>query len=349
MTAVENIPKLMKATKLYGAMDLRLDEFPIPALKPRQVLLKVNAIGICSSGLKMLKDPERIEKAFWDIPGFPGHETSAEVINIGAEVDRFTMGDRVVPTGGPTCGYCISCRKGAFRFCENQDFGSIEYMSFGEYMIANVDTLLPIPAGLSDEGASFAEPLGCCIASVEKCSLNPGDFAAIIGAGTMGLLHLQLFLSMGARVLVVEPDEGRREFARIQGADLSVEPDEAKDTILDHTNGRGAQAVVIAAGVGKAVELGFDLVFSGGTLMLFAGIWPSTTIQIDPNLIHYKQINVTGSVGALMIDFEKALALMNNGAVDVAPMISETYPLDEIMEAHRASERSDTYKVIVKP
>jgi threonine dehydrogenase-like Zn-dependent dehydrogenase len=202
---------------------------------------------------------------------------------------------------------------------------------------------------LSDEEASFAEPLGCCIASVEKCSLDPGGVAAIIGAGTMGLLHLQLFLGMGARVLVVEPDEGRRDFAQMQGADLRVEPAEAKDAILDHTNGRGAQTVVIAAGTGRAVELGFDLVSSGGTLMLFAGIWPATTIQLDPNLIHYKQINVTGSVGALMVDFEKALALMNNGAVDVASLISETFPLDEIMEAHRASERNDTYKVIVKP
>ncbi len=342
-----NSKKLMRATQLYGPMDLRLDKFPVPEPKSGQVLLQVNAVGVCPSGLKMLKYPARIEQIFWKIPGFPGHETAAEIISLGADVDGFAPSDRVVPTGGPTCGHCHACRRGNFRFCENQDFGSIEYMSFGEYMICEADALLPIPAGLSDEEASFAEPLGCCVASVEKCSVGPGDFVVIIGAGTMGLLHLQLFRNMGARVLVVELDASRREFAKRLGAELSVSPTEAKASTLERTNVGGA--VVVATGVGSAVELGLDIVSPGGTLMLFAGVWPATKIQIDPNLIHYKQFSLTGSVGALMVDFERALALIYSGAVQVKALISETYPLKEVLDAHRASERNDTYKIIVEP
>jgi L-iditol 2-dehydrogenase len=344
-----NLPETMRAAKLYGPMDLRLEEFPIPDLKPGQVLIKVTAVGVCPSGLKMLKDPSRIEPAFWEIPGFPGHETAGEVVQLGLNVKNFSLGDRVVPTAGPTCGSCRACRRGQFRFCENQDISAIESMSFSEYMVCDAEALLQIPKSLDDEQASFAEPLGCCIASVESCSVAPGDFAVVLGAGTMGLLHLQILHSLGARVGIIEPDPSRREIAAELGAEIYLAPEQAKEGVNRWTANRGADTVIVAAGSVDAVKGGLELVADGGTVMLFAGIWPPTKIEIDPNEIHYRQFNLTGSVGALMVDFERALALLESGAVQVGAIISERYPLTAVLEAHYASERLDTYKVIVRP
>lgn len=344
-----NLPKTMHAAKLYGPMDLRLDQFPIPDLKPGQVLIKVTAVGVCPSGLKMLKGPSRIEPVFWEIPGFPGHETAGEIVQLGPDVEHFSVGERIVPTAGPTCGSCRACRRGHFRFCENQDFAAIQSMSFSDYMVCDAEALLLIPDSMSDEQASFAEPLGCCIASVNSCSVEPGDFIVVLGAGTMGLLHLQILRSLGAHVGIVDPDQARREMAAEFGAEICLAPPMAKERIHEWTADRGADVVIVAAGAPTAVEGSLELVADGGTLMLFAGIWPSTKIEIDPNDIHYRQFKLTGSVGALMVDFERALALMKSGAVQVDKIISERYPLTAVLEAHYASERMDTYKVIVRP
>lgn len=226
----------------------------------------------------------------------------------------------------------------------------MDYMSFAEYMACDADELLPIPDNLEDEQAAFAEPLACCVASMEKCAVRPGDDVVIFGAGTMGLLHLQLARAFGGRVIVLERDEMRCAFAAEMGASASLIADaDALSRVKALTGGRGAAAVIITTGSGQAIEQGFHYVAPGGTLMLFAGTWPATTIELDPNLIHYRQMQVTGSVGGLMVDFERALTLLAQGLVDVRPLISARYPLNEVLEAHQASESLTTYKVMVIP
>jgi L-iditol 2-dehydrogenase len=342
--------KKMRATKLMGPMDLSIETLPIPEITEGSVLLGISAVGVCPSGLKMLKDPSRIDEVFWDIPGFPGHETAAEVVEVGPGVEGLVPGDHVVPTGPPACGQCHFCRRGQLRFCKEKDFSKIENMSFADYMLCDAASLLPIAEGLGDEEACFAEPLACCVASVEKCSVRAGDTVIVVGAGTMGLLHVQILRSLGARPIVIEPNKNRRTFALEMGANLSLHPDpRAKDQIKEMTHGRGADAVIVTVGAAEAIQSAFDLVGPGGTLMFFAGTWPPTSVNLDPNLIHYQQMNVTGTVGTTAYDFERALALMAHGSVDVKPLISGRYPLQEIIQAHRASEELSTYKILVKP
>lgn len=344
------LPDTMQAAVLRGVMDMRVETFPMPQAAPGRVVLRIKAVGVCPSGLKLLKDPSRMPASFWNVPGVPGHETAAKIVAVGPGVTGYAVGDRVAPTGGPTCGRCHYCRRGLFRFCERQDFSKIDYMSFAEYMACDADALVRIPDSLSDEEASFAEPLACCVASVEKCSLRVGDDVVVIGAGTMGLLHVQLVRAAGARPIVVEPNKRRRASAMDMGAAESLPAGkDATARIQDLTGGRGAAAVIVAVGAAQAIESAFHFVAPGGTLMLFAGTWPPGTIAIDPNLIHYHQINVTGSVGGLMIDFERALALMASGAVNIKPLITARYPLDEVMQAHRELEAGTGYKVLVIP
>jgi L-iditol 2-dehydrogenase len=340
----------MQATILHGPMDLRLEAWPMPKATPGRVVLRVKVVGVCPSGLKMLKDPSRVPIALRHVPGMPGHETAAEIVSVGPGVSAFAVGDRVAPTGGPTCGRCHYCRRGLFRFCERRDFSDIDYMSFAQFMACDADALVRIPGTVSDEEASFAEPLACCIASLEKCSVQAGDDVVVIGAGTMGLLHLQLAQAVGARVIAVEPDERRRSFALKMGAAASIYPDQnTARQVRELTGGRGATAVIVAVGSVPAVESAFELVGPGGTVMLFAGTWPPATIALDPNKIHYPQISVTGSVGGLMVDFERAMALLASQAIEVNPLITARFPLSEIMEAHRTHEAATGYKVLVIP
>lgn len=347
---MKSLPQSMMATRFYGSMDLRVEAFPMPTATAGRVVLRIKAVGVCPSGLKMLKDASRVPEAFRRVPGFPGHETAAEVVEVGEGVTEFKPADRVVPSAGPTCGHCHACRRGRFRFCEQQDFDKADFMSFAEYMACDAEDLLPIPDNLQDEQAAFCEPLACCVASMEKCALQPGDNVVILGAGTMGLLHLQLARAHGGKVIVLEQDEGRRAFAAKMGAHAALLADQAAlSKVKALTGGRGAAAVIITAGSAQAIEQGFHHVAPGGTLMLFAGTWPATSIELDPNLIHYRQIQVTGSVGGLMVDFERALTLLAHGLVDVGPLISARYPLNKVLEAHRASESLSAYKVLVIP
>lgn len=344
------LPAMMRGSRFRGAMDMQIEEMPTPRATRGKVILRIKAVGVCPSSVKMLHDPSRIPGSLKDVPGFPGHETAAEVVEVGEGVSHVKIGDRVVPTSGPTCGHCHYCRRGLPRFCQEQDFSSIEMMSFVEYMACSARDLLPIPDSVDDEQASLAEPLGCCVASIQKCSLEPGDDVVVVGAGTMGILHVQLVRAIGARPIVVETDGGRLSFATEIGSCPGVIADEhTPGRIRDLTGGRGATAVIIAAGSAKAIESAFDYVGPGGTVMLFAGTWPPAQLSLDPNLVHYRQINVTGSVGALMVDYERALALMASGAVAVKPLITHRFPLSEVSKAHQTTLDRKGLKVVVVP
>lgn len=341
---------MMRATVLRGPMDLCVETFPLPQAAPGQVVLRVKAVGVCPSGLKLIREPERMPEAFWRAPGAPGHEVAAEVAAIGPGVAGFAVGDRVAPTGGPTCGSCHFCRRGLFRFCERQDFAVIQFMGFAEYMVCRADALVRVPAGVDDEAATFAEPLACCVASLDKCALHPGDDLVVLGAGTMGLLHVQLARALGVRVLVVEPDERRRAFALTMGAAHALrEGALVVEEVKALTGGRGAAAVVVAAGSAQAVERAVEFAGPGAAVMLFSGVWPRATVALDPNLIHYRQIVLTGSVGGLMVDFERALALLAGGRLEVRPLVTARFPLADVMAAHREHAAATGYKVLVIP
>jgi L-iditol 2-dehydrogenase len=188
------------------------------------------------------------------------------------------------------------------------------------------------------------------VASIAKCAIQAGDDVVVIGAGTMGLLHMQLALAASATPIVVEPDARRRGFALEQGAAASLPPGpDCGPQVKSLTGGRGAAAVIVAVGTAAAIESAFDFVAPGGTVMLFAGTWPQAMLTLDPNRIHYGQLNVTGSVGGLLVDFEQALALMAAGSVQVEPLITARFPLQAIMQAHQAHEAATGYKVLVLP
>jgi L-iditol 2-dehydrogenase len=340
----------MKAAILTAPMEFEIRDFPIPQPGVGQVVIRVKASGVCPSGLKLIKQPQRMPDEFWQIPGAPGHEVSAEVVEISKEVIKWSTGDRIVVTGGPTCGKCHYCLRGQFRFCENRVFTNMSHMGFSEYMACSEDELVAIPDGVSDEEASLAEPLACVVGSVEKCHIKAGDTVAVVGCGVMGQLHIQIMNALGARVIAIDIDENRRAFGVKSGALQHSPPGKAADELVKEiSDGRGAETVIVAAGTPEAAESAFPLVGPGGTILFFAGIWPADMISIDPNFIHYQQINITGSVGGMVADFQRALAWISSNRINVQSLITGRFSLEEIIEAHKICEKGIGYKNLIIP
>ncbi|MGQ9494196.1 MAG: zinc-dependent alcohol dehydrogenase [Anaerolineae bacterium] len=341
--------QMMRAARLYGVRDLRIEDVPLPSIAaPDEVLLRIHACGICPSDLRAYTGSS---KRIGQLPHtqIPGHEWAGEVVEVGAEVKGFRPGDRVVPSWRVNCGYCYYCGQGLFNYCEQPSHVRVRG-GFCEYGVAPISSLYRIPDGVSYEEATFAEPLACCINGILMSNVRLGDDVVIIGAGPIGLLHLQLARLLGARVIVSEPIASRREMARQLGAHITIDSS-AEDVVArvqELTDGRGAQTVIVAVGQSQAVLKALQLADVRGTINYFAGLYPPTEISVDPNLIHYRQLIVTGSHDYTPHHFRTAIKLIQHGMVQVSALITHVLPLERLVEAFELVVEKRGAKVVVK-
>jgi L-iditol 2-dehydrogenase len=246
------------------------------------------------------------------------------------------------------CGRCYYCIRGAHNFCENLERGKVRG-GFSEYGLAPATSLLKIPDEVSYQEACFCEPLACCINGSLGSDIHFGDNVVIVGAGPIGLMHLQLAKHSGARVYVSDLLPERLEKAEALGADglIQASREDAVERGKELTDGRGADAVIVAVGAPRALEQALEVVGIRGTVNFFAGTWPSTTVNVDPNLIHYKQIRLTGSRDYVPLHFETALRFITMGTVRVAPLISHVFPLAQVKEGFDMVAARKGLKVII--
>ncbi len=197
---------------------------------------------------------------------------------------------------------------------------------FCEYGCAIPQNLRRIPNNVSYEEASFTEPLACCLNGVNRSNIRAGDDVVVVGTGQIGLMHVQLAKHLGARVIAFDRIPARLEKAKALGADdvINASNEVAVEAIHDLTEGRDANAVVVVVGTSKAAAIGIAMAGICGTVNLFAGFYPPQILSVDANMIHYKQLNLTGSH-----DFTTALKLIKHGTVNVKALISHRFPLDE--------------------
>jgi L-iditol 2-dehydrogenase len=343
----------MRATILYGPNDLRIEEVDVPSLGPHEVLIKVMADGICPTGLHAVRNgvqwgaPPGVR-----FPGFPGHEFGGEVVEVGRSVKGVKVGDKVVGDLILRCGRCHYCRTGRGNLCENLD--RLGYFSWAGYVKTLDDQTYRIPDGISYEEAAFTEPLACVLHGNRRANIPPGGNVVIIGAGPIGQLHLQLAKNIsGARVIVSDPIEKRLKIARSLGADEIVRPDKEDMTkrVKELTEGKGADSVVVTIGNAKAQEESLQLVRKAGTVLFFAGIHgfgvPSSSI--NPNLIHYGEVDIRGSFDKTPEEFRCALKLIGLGTVKVKPLVSHMLPLDRVMEGLNMAEGKSGLKIMIHP
>lgn len=342
----------MRAAMIYGPKDLRIDTVEAPEAGSDGVVVKIVNCGVCPSDVRNWTGA----KKGVHYPMRTGHEWVGEIVEIGSNVEGFKVGDRVGAFVQRVCGMCRNCQKGLFNMCTtrfgpqgNELLPSIKGGGFAEYGWAHPAALKKIPEGLPYDEAAFAEPLACCYNGVDRTPIRSGDTVVIVGVGPIGQLLAQLARVKGGRVIAVDLDKGRLDMARQLGAEATVVASDmdVKDQILALTNGIGAEAVIVAVGSPRAEVSAFDYVAPGGCVNLFAGTYPSTTIAIDPNWIHYKQLWVTGSFHFTPGGYLTAMDLLGRHVVNVEPLISHHLPLSEMQKGFEMVANQAGMKIMV--
>jgi len=325
------IPSTMRAARLHGIEDLRVEELPTPEPGSGELLVRVEACGVCPTDVRKYL----IGVNDGDYPFNPGHEWVGQVAAIGAGVDGFVEGQRVY---GDT------------------------YAGYAQYALLDVEPgawsagPVPVPADLVAEKAVFVEPLADCLHAVrDQARVASGDLVVVVGAGQMGVQLVACAAHAGARVLAVEPMSERGELARAFGAAEVVEPGRMAEAVADLSGGAGAQAVILSIGLADQVAGCIAASAPGGRVVLFAGFGDRPLACVDLNALHYREIALVGSewVGTPPNQrrerYGEACALIAAGAIPVERLVTGTCGLDGLAAAFDDVRARRGLKTVVMP
>ncbi|MEM1943487.1 MAG: zinc-binding dehydrogenase [Candidatus Caldarchaeum sp.] len=338
----------MKAALLFGPSDLRIGDVPVPKISDDEVLVKVKAISVCPSDVRTFRGvyKSRIFEYGLDSYGMSGHEWAGEILEVGPRIKHLQPGDKIVPEIIIPCGLCKLCRRGLTNLCIRK---KPVLRGYAEYAVAKGFYSYKVPKNVSIQEAALTEPVAVSIRANMRTNCLPGDLVLVVGAGPMGLLNLMVAKKFGFRVVVSEINSERRRIARELGADAVVNPAEEKleDVIKSEGDGLGADGVIMATGAKAAIESAVKVVRPFGTVVLFASTYPKEDIVLDPNTIHYGEINITGSFDHLPVDMERALVFMEKKEIDVMKIISKFFELENLEEAFIYWEKSAGLKPMI--
>ncbi len=333
--------KRLKAMVCTAPFTLEWQPLSLPPLGPRDVLLHVAQTGICPSDVRVY-----VGKSSIKLPKILGHEAVAQVAAVGSEVASVKPGQWVVPDGIIKCGTCPACRKGRPNKCQRVRYASGAY---GEATIVPETNVYPMRETTLLRAATFTEPLACVLRGERMLRITPGETVLVIGCGPIGLLHIQVAKRFGARVLAADLKRERLDKALSLGADVALDPQQPlHEAVRAETDGYGADAAVVAFGSSRLVEAAATALGYGGRLNIFAGVYPQDPVSIDPNLIHYNELVITGSADHTPIDYAEALNLIERGLVQVLPLVSDVVPLRELQRGFEIVQAQQGLKVIVE-
>ncbi len=332
----------MKAVVIERPGTIVVKDVPEPEIGPDDVLIRVGACGICGTDLH-IADGEFPPTPY---PIVPGHEFAGEVVAVGSEVEGIVVGARVAADPSLFCGHCDFCRRGKGNLCLNWGaIGDTVNGAFAEYVSAPARNAYPIPESLSWREAALIEPVSCAVHGMHVLAPRVGDTVLIVGAGTMGLLLLQLALRSGAsRVSVLDLNTDRLPRAQGLGA-TSVASDLAE--LMEH-DPLGFDCVIDATGAPKAIESAFSAVKRGGKLLVFGVAPEDARVALSPFRIYNDEITVLGSM-AVLNSFGPALDLVAGGVVDAKALLTESLTLEEYPKALDMVRRGEGLKTQILP
>jgi L-iditol 2-dehydrogenase len=348
----------MIAAVYHGPEDLRVEQRPTPSAGVGEVVLRVDYASLCATDLRILKGVHR--KYGSGTLRVPGHEVVGTVAEIGAGVaGEYRVGQRLFVAPNVGCGHCRECERGQNNLCANYDaLGITLDGAFAEFMrvpapFLQQGNLIPFDEALDGAAVALAEPFACVLHGQQALAIAKEDVVLILGAGPIGVMHVIAARAAGAKkILVSEQSAERLRMATAAGADRVVNflQESLPEVVAEETNGRGADVIVVAAGVRAAMEGAPALAAIGGRINLFAGLPNNDTkIQLDSNLIHYKELIVTGTTGCSTRDCRRSIELINSGQVNLRPLVSGMYSLDRVMDAFSAARAGNVLKVVLDP
>jgi L-iditol 2-dehydrogenase len=331
----------MRALQLVEYDRFELVDLPIPDLADDEVLIKVRACGICGSDVHGMDGStgRRIP------PIVMGHEASGEIEAVGKSAGNWSAGDRVTFDSTIYCGQCAFCRSGQVNLCDNRQVLGVscgEYRrqgAFAGYVAVPARVLSRLPDDLTYERAAMAEPVSVAVHAVKRMGIQTGDRVAVIGAGMIGLLVLQVLKEAGAgEVIAVDIDPAKLAMAKELGADQTT----------DASAGMELDAAVEAVGLSQTVEMAILSVRKGGKVSLVGNLSP--TVQIPLQAVVTRELTLFGSC-ASQNDYDESLRLIASGAVRVDPIISASIPLERAAEYFDRLHRREAglMKVMVCP
>jgi L-iditol 2-dehydrogenase len=344
----------MKALVYRGPGELRIEERSEPEPGPGEAVLRMAACGICGTDLRIAAGKHR---AYPDgTVRVPGHEIAGTVAAVGTGVD-VPVGATAFVAPNVGCGRCPACRRGRVNLCRtpqalgiSRDGGFADYLLLGEDIVAQGNVLV-VDGGIDVAALALVEPLACALRGSKACAIQEGDLVVIVGAGPVGLMHLQLArLRRPSAVIVSEPSPSRRYQARRFGADAAVEPDALAAAVEGHSDGGGADVIITAAPAAAAQQQAIELAAPAARVNFFGGLpRDRSRVELDTNLIHYGELVVTGTTANTTEDCREALELVVSGQVDTAALVGRRVPLEAGSEAFEAAGSGELLKVVIEP
>lgn len=345
----------MIAAVFNGPGEMEIEEIETPRIGPGEVLVKTGANTVCGTDVRILRGEKTTGISR---PTVLGHELAGRIDEVGQDVRGYEAGMQVVVSPGIPCGRCYLCRHDMENMCsELHVIGYDIYGGLSEYVriptkAVETGNIFVAREDLPPEHLALAEPLACCVNGHRRSRTDVDDAVLIMGAGPIGLFHVRLARLAGARTVIVsEPSEERRGMAEDFGADLTVDPtsEDLTEVVREEVGELGMDVAVICIGVPALVNEALQLTRPGGRVNVFAGLADKGWAEVEANLIHYKELEVTGTSNSRRRDFATALRLIENGSINVEQMVTHRYPLPEAVEAIELSASGEGIKVAAIP
>ena len=354
------IPATMQAVVYRGVNDMRVETVPVPAIGPGELLIKVATCGICGTDLK------KIHTGSHSAPRIFGHEMAGTIVEVGEGVTRFSLGERVVVHHHVPCGDCYNCRKQTPTQCtlykkvgvtagfEPSGGGFAEYIRVMDWIVASRG-VVRIPDGVPFELAAFVEPVNTVLKGVKLLNLQADDTVLVIGQGPIGLMHAALARRTGARVLTSDLYPERHAIAAKFGLKdpIHAGSENVVERVFAETEGRGADAVILAVGGNALIQTAMDAVRPGGKVLLFAQTQHGEAI-IDPGAVCMDEKTLMGSYSSSFEILDEVTDLVFGGyqnGFDLTQLISHRFPLEQAVEAIEIAShpKGDSMKIMLEP
>jgi threonine dehydrogenase-like Zn-dependent dehydrogenase len=336
---------MLAVVKNPSKVGITLEDVPIPEFSPYEALVKVMAVGICGSDLRIYNKVDPLRKKKYIL----GHELSGEVVDFGEQVHGIKKGDRVATEICIGCAICRYCKKGLINLCKNvNELGITMDGGMAEYVAIPARNVHPIPENLSFEEATFIDPLACSIRGLELARIEPESWVAILGPGPIGLFATQLAKRiLRAKVIVTGTNESRLEVAKTFGADyiFNIRTSDPVEEILQITDG-GVDYTLEAAGDLNALQQAIHITRKNGSVVVMT---VHREIQINMESVIRNELTLHGSICYNYKEFDQAIDLIAKKKIDVELLLGHTFPLKEAEEAFQFVLARKGIKVILQP
>ena len=345
----------MKAVVYHAPGDIRVETVAAPPCGRDELRVKIDACAVCGTDLKTYVHGNPRIKA----PMVMGHEFTGLLETVGAAVEGFSVGDRIVMATSVSCGECTYCRRGWRNLCADlapmgfsYPGGMAEYTTVPARAIAG-GHVVKVPPGVAAEHAALAEPLSCTVNACENCSVRQGDTVVVVGAGPMGIMNACMVREFGAtKVIVAEINPARLAMCEPFGFDLLVNPanQDLAEAVMNETGGLGADVAIVAAPAAPPQQQAPLLVRKRGTVCLFASLPKGeSTLSVDSRPIHYGELRVVGTSDSTPTQVARAVDLLSGGAIAADRIVTHVLGLDDLFKAYELMQSGEALRVVLKP